>query len=70
MNCFILLSAEIRHEIWLDCLPVRPTTHFFEVVNYSRKRHMTDPRLVGNWTSDIRRQTAAAIQLRTSEIVG
>ena len=36
MNRFMLLPAEIRHKIWLDCLPVRPTTHFFEVVNHPR----------------------------------
>ncbi len=36
MNRFMLLPAGIRHKIWLDCLPVRPTTHFFEVVNHPR----------------------------------
>ncbi|KAL2016967.1 hypothetical protein VTK56DRAFT_2801 [Thermocarpiscus australiensis] len=37
---FIRLPAELRQQIWLECLPPRPTAHFFEVLNHPRKRHM------------------------------
>jgi hypothetical protein len=37
---FPRLPAELRHRVWTDCLPPRPTAHFFEVLNHPRKRHM------------------------------
>ena len=37
---FLSLPAELRHQIWLDCLPRSPTAHFFDVLNHPRKPHM------------------------------
>ena len=34
------LPFELRHQIWMDCLPPRPTAHFFDVLNHPRKRHL------------------------------
>jgi hypothetical protein len=32
--------------VWMNCLPPRPTAHFFEVLNHPRKRHMAQ-----HWSS-------------------
>ncbi|KAK4039383.1 hypothetical protein C8A01DRAFT_16638 [Parachaetomium inaequale] len=37
---FSSLPAELRHQVWLDCLPPSPTAHFFDVLNHPRKPHM------------------------------
>lgn len=43
---FPRLPAELRHIVWTNCLPPRPTAHFFEVLNHPRKRHMAQ-----HWSS-------------------
>jgi hypothetical protein len=43
---FRRLPAELRHMVWMNCLPPRPTAHFFEVLNHPRKRHMAQ-----HWSS-------------------
>lgn len=37
---FRYLPFELRHQIWIDCLPPRPTAHFFDVLNHPRRRHL------------------------------
>ncbi len=37
---FCELPFELRHQIWMNCLPPRPTAHFFDVLNHPRKRHL------------------------------
>jgi hypothetical protein len=37
---FSRLPPELRRHIWAECLPPRPTAHFFDVLNHPRKRHM------------------------------
>lgn len=51
---FKQLPPEIRLKIWTECLPTRPTVHFFEVVNHQRKRH-----LAHSWSSKEFRVRAA-----------
>jgi hypothetical protein len=37
---FPRLPPELRRHIWTECLPPRPTAHFFDVLNHPRKPHM------------------------------
>ncbi|KAK3311028.1 uncharacterized protein B0T15DRAFT_548096 [Chaetomium strumarium] len=41
--------AELRHQIWTENLPPRPTAHFFEVLNHPRKYHLR-----GYWSEEFR----------------
>lgn len=44
---FRWLPPEIRHRIWAELMPRKPSVHFFEVLNHERKRH-----LAPSWSSE------------------
>ncbi|KAL7796007.1 hypothetical protein V8C37DRAFT_372802 [Trichoderma ceciliae] len=44
---FNQLPPEIRHRIWAELIPRKPSVHFFEVLNHQRKRH-----LAPSWSSE------------------
>ncbi|KAK4236868.1 hypothetical protein C8A03DRAFT_16531, partial [Achaetomium macrosporum] len=46
---FCRLPAELWRQIWTENLPPRPTAHFFEVLNHSRKRHLEK-----HWSKEFR----------------
>ncbi|QYS97556.1 hypothetical protein H0G86_004784 [Trichoderma simmonsii] len=37
---FQQLPPEIRHRIWCELIPRRPSVHFFDVLNHQRRRHL------------------------------